>query len=179
MVQAHNNRQASHQGLLRPTYQNRLRVIGHHLDRGQHRDVAILEIDGGFIARATSPKARRPQALEFPDTQFVELMQEALDYRGHGQKYNSHASLLPTGYEDFFRALGFLLDNQSALGITVCELDAHLLVAGQQPSASIAGHKAMQNFERYLTRDDIQKLLDDAFKRRTTSARRGGFLGIF
>lgn len=179
MVQAHNKRHAMNQALLRPTYQNRLRVIGHHLDRGQYRDVAILEIDGGFIARATGPENRRPQALEFPDSQFVELMQEALNDRGRGQKYNPHAKLLPTGYEDFFRSLGFLLDNQSAVGITVCELDSHLLVAGQQPSDSIAGHKSLRGFERYLTAADIQKLLDDAFNRRTDKHKRGGFLGIF
>ena len=179
MVQTHNNPQVARQALLRPTYQNRLRVIGHHLDRGLYRDAAILEIDGGFIVRATSPNHRRPQALEFPDTQFVELMEAALNDRGHGQQYNSHARLLPTGYEDFFRALGYLLDNQSAIGITLCELDQHLLVAGQQPTLSIAGHKATSNFERYLSPADIQKLLDDAFKRRTDGPKRGGFLGIF
>lgn len=167
------------QALLRPTYQNRLRVIGHHLDRGRYRDVAILEIDGGFIARGTSPDHRRPQALEFPDSRFPDLMQMALHDRGRGQHYNTSATLLPTGYEDFFRALGYLLDNQSAIGITVIELDAHLLVAGQQPSDSIAGHKSLRNFERYLSANDIQKLLDDAFNRRADKPRRSGILGIF
>ncbi len=179
MIQTSNNQRTPNQALLRPTYQNRLRVIGHHLDIGQFRDAAVLEIDGGFIVRATAPDKRRPQALEFPDTDFARLMQEALNYRGHGQKYNSHSKNLPTGYEDFFRALGYLLDNQTAVGITVCELDSHILVAGSQPDRSVVGHKALIHFERYLTLDNVQKLLDDAFKRRTPEQRRGGFLGIF
>lgn len=179
MIQSPNNPRTASQALLQPTYQNRLRVIGHHLDVGQCRDVAVLEIDGGFIVRASSPTHRRPQALEFPDTEFPRLMQEALDYRGHGQKYNGHSRNVPTGYEDFFRALGFLLDNQTAVGITICELDTHILVAGSQPDRSSVGHKALNHFERYLTPDDVQKLLDDAFKRRTDDPKRGGFLGIF
>ncbi|MEZ4523126.1 MAG: hypothetical protein R3A46_16025 [Thermomicrobiales bacterium] len=165
--------------LLRPTYQNRLRVIGHHLDTNEYRDVAILEIDGGFIARATPRRGKRAQALEFPDTQFEQLMQGAVNYRGHGPTYDNRSSVLPTGYEDFLRGLGFLLDNQSAIAVTICELDQHVLITGQEPSDNVAGHEAFRRFERYLSGDDIQQLLDDAFNRRTGRPRRGGFLGIF
>ena len=179
MIHSQHDIRTVNETLLRPTYQNRLRVIGHHLDRGGFRETAVLEIDGGFIVRATSPDHRRPQALEFPDIQFTELMRNALDDRGRGQSYNNHASLLPTGYEDFFRSLGFLLDNQSAVGITVIELSTHVLVTGKQPTKSVAGHKSLQSFERYLTTGDMQNLLDDAFQRRTGPSKRGGFLGIF
>jgi hypothetical protein len=55
--------------LLRPTYQNRLRVIGRHLDNGGFHGASIFEIDGGFVVRATAADAKRPQALEFPDDQ--------------------------------------------------------------------------------------------------------------
>lgn len=179
MVPTQHNRQPASPSLLRPTYQNRLRVIGHHLDTEQYRDAAILEIDGGFIVRATQRQGKRAQALEFPDSQFEQAMHVAINHRGHGQKYDSHSSVLPTGYQDFLRALGFLLDNQSAIGITICELDSHVLVAGQEPSNSVSGHNAFRRFERYLTYEAVQHLLDDAFNRRTETGKRGGFLGIF
>ncbi len=179
MTQSRNSIQQSNQALLRPTYQNRLRVIGNHLDIGGFRDVALIEIDGGFIVRADSPDQRRPQTLEFPDTQFTNLMNKALEVRGHGQTYHNHANLLPTGYEDFFRALGFLLDNQSATSITVLELNTHVLVTGKQPVRNSVSQTPMQIFERYLTTDDMQKLLDDAFQRRAGPPKREGFLGIF
>jgi hypothetical protein len=165
--------------LLLPTYQNRLRVIGHHLDSGGYSNVAIFEIEGGFVARAIPHAGRRPEALEFPDNQFPALMHQAINQRGGGQRYEARSTLLPTGYEDFFRSLGFLLDNQMAHGIMFCELQTHLLVTGSEPSNSNTGHVAYKQFERYLRHDDIQRLLDDAFGRRTDTPRRGGFLGIF
>jgi hypothetical protein len=179
MAQSQHSVQQTNQTLLRPTYQNRLRVIGNHLDKGGFRDIVLIEIDGGFIVRASSHDQRRPQTLEFPDTQFTNLMNEALQVRGHGQTYHNHANLLPTGYEDFFRALGYLLDNQSATSITVLELNTHVLVTGKQPARNTVSQAPMQIFERYLTTDDMRKLLDDAFQRRAAPAKRGGFLGIF
>ncbi|CAN5521815.1 hypothetical protein BH23CHL2_BH23CHL2_07790 [soil metagenome] len=179
MVPTQSSQPTSNNSLLQPTYQNRLRVIGYHLDTEHFREAAILEIEGGFIVRAQAKKGKRAEALEFPDSQFVQLMQGAIDDRGHGAGYDHHSSVLPTGYQDFFRALGFLLDNQAAIGVTIVELESHFLVAGLEPSNSIAGHNAFRRFERYLTRDNIQQLLDDAFNRRNETRKRGGLFGIF
>ncbi len=166
------------QALMRPTYQNRLRVIGLHLDVGRFHSASVFEIEGGFIVRALPNDVRRPQALEFPDSQFQQLMQSAINDRGQGQNYRSHPSVLPTGYADFFRSLGFLLDNQMASSVMICELTSYVLVTGQEPSNSSSGHMAVKPFERYLRPDDIQLLLNDAFGRRTNTPKRG-ILGIF
>ena len=166
------------QSLLQPTYQNRLRVIGRHLDDGQYRGAAIFEIEGGFVVRAMPPRGRRPEALEFPDDQFPALMRQAMSARGKRQSYDQQASVLPTGYEDFLRALGFLLDNQMASSVMICELSAYVLVAGDEPADNVAGHMAMRPFESYLRPDDIKRLLDDSFGRRTTLPRRPIF-GVF
>ena len=163
--------------LLHATLQNRLRVIGCVLDAGRYRDVAVFEVDDGFLVRATAVDHRRPRALEFTDAQFPSRMRAAMAKRGRSQKYSPHSPLLPTGYEDSFRALGFLLDRQSALGVTIIELTDHILVAGSEPVQNVGGHQVFRRFERYFDRGDIQSLLDDAFKRRTT--RRRGLLGIF
>lgn len=164
--------------LLLPTYQNRLRVIGRHLDNESYSNVAIFEIEGGFVARAIPYGGKRPEALEFPDSQFAALMNQAINQRGGGQHYEGRSTLLPTGYEDFFRSLGYLLDNMMAHGIMFCELQSHLLVTGSEPTNSNTGHVAYSQFERYLRHDDIQRLLDDAFGRRTDIPRQR-ILGIF
>lgn len=182
MVPTQSTQPTSANDLLQPTYQNRLRVIGHHLDTENYRDAAIFEIEGGFIARARREKGKRAGALEFPDSQFVQLMQGAINSRGRREGYERHSRVLPTGYQDFLRALGFLLDNQSAIGVTIVELESHFLVTGLEPSKSVAGHNAIRQFERYLTREDIQQLLDDAFNRRHGThgpRKRSGLFGIF
>lgn len=178
MVQNSSAAATGRQALLQPTYQNRLRVIGDHLDEGRYQAISVFEIEGGFIVRATRHGARRPEALEFPDDQFPELMRKAIDTRGERQSYARRQSVLPTGYEDFLRALGFLLDNQMASNIMLCELAEYILVTGNEPSNATSGHIAVRPFERYLRPDDIQRVLDDSFSRRTDTPRRP-ILGIF
>lgn len=181
MVPKQSTQPTSARVVLPPTYQNRLRVIGYQLDTERYRDAAIFEIDGGFVVRAMAKGGTRAEALEYPDSQFEKLMQDAVDDRGHGEGHERHSTVLPTGYQDFLRALGFLLDNQSAIGFTIIELESHILVNGLEPSDSTTGHTAFRRFERYLTREHLQQLLDDAIKRRLDAPRRerSGFLGIF
>lgn len=166
------------QALLQPTYQNRLRVIGRHLDEGRYQHAAIFEIEGGFVVRARAHGARQPVALEFPDGEFPDLMRAAMSGRGARQQGGGHSGILPTGYEDFLRALGFLLDNQMVSGILICELSSYILVAGNEPRDSQGGHLAVRPFESYLQPDDIKRLLDDSFSRRTQLPRRPIF-GVF
>ncbi|MEZ4523579.1 MAG: response regulator [Thermomicrobiales bacterium] len=95
---------------LRPTYQNKLRVIGRHLDVQRFRRANILEVEGGFIVRATPTGSRNNETLEFVDQQFPQLLASAAAVRGDGERPGSNANgLLPTGYEDFLRQLAISL----------------------------------------------------------------------
>lgn len=151
--------------LLLPTYQNRLRVIGRHLDLGGYRSVNVIEIPGGFLVRAIGPGGRAPEALEFPNDQFADLIREAMSARGEGEHRRLHHDLLPTGYEDFLRSLGFPLDAQGSEALTVAELD-RLVAVGGLARAERAERTDIVPFQRLLRPDDIHALLDAAFRRR-------------
>lgn len=154
--------------LLCPTYQNRLRVIGRQLDRYEYRSVNLLEVGGGILVRALKPGSRTPKTLEFPDHDFAPLITAAIGARGEGERRRSKTALLPTGYEDFLRALGRWLDGRLAEAITVSELDSFVAVGGV---AKVDGpaQMAVAPFQTLLRADDIAALLDRAFRRRGTA----------
>src|SRR5687768_4036212 len=64
--------------LLAPTYQNRLRVIGRHLDLQGFRAASLLEVEGGILARAFHPERHAMELLEFPDDGFRRMMVDAV-----------------------------------------------------------------------------------------------------
>lgn len=151
--------------LLLPTYQNRLRVIGRHLDLGGYRSINVMEIPGGFLVRAIGLDGRAPEALEFPDDQFSHLIAQAVAARGEGEHRRLRHDLLPTGYEDFLRSLGFPLDAQGSEALTVAELDG-LVAVGGLARVERAERTDIVPFQRLLRADDINALLDAGFRRR-------------
>ncbi len=164
-------------GLLQLTYQNRLRVIGRQLDLYGYRTVTILEVAGGFLVRGAASGSRTPEALEFLDQDFPQLLRNAFNARGEGEHRRSTSTLLPTGYEDFLRALGHRLDTQYAEAVTVTELDSFVAVGGVV-RVDATGQTGFGPLQWLLRTDDIAYLLDEAFRRRAAVAepRRGSFL---
>ena len=151
--------------LLAPTYQNRLRAIGHQLDVDGFRSVQLAEVEDGFLVRALPPGDARPQALQFVDRDFPRRIALAI-----GQRVTTAPSALsyapqPTGYEDFLRAIGQWLDDQPAESISIMELDGLVLVAGMTRTDASASPTP---FHELLDADAIVALLDAAFARRTT-----------
>lgn len=166
-------------GLFRPTYGNRLRVIGRQLDLYGYRALNLSEVGGGFLARALPPAGRTPEALEFADRDFPQSVAAALAARGEGEHRRAVGPLLPTGYEDVLRALGHALDARQAEAITITELDAFVVVAGVGQADGEGAH-ALAPFQQLLRQDDITTLLDAAFRRRvkaTSPSRLGRLLG--
>ena len=153
---------------LKFTYQNRLRTIGRQLDIYRYHSVAIIEIKGGFIARATPRKSRRPEALEFPDRDFPRLVASAIDdNRDEAEKPTSSSDLLPTGYEDALRAIGFKLDEITAENIVITEFDDIIVVGGRGSDINNAVHGIVP-FKYFLKQPDIEYMLNEAFRRRGT-----------
>lgn len=151
--------------LTRPSYQNRLRVIGRQLDLYGYRAINLLEVGGGFLVRALAPTSRTPEALEFSDRDFPQLLAGAIEARGQGDRMRGKTSLLPTGYEDFLRALGYRLDQSRAEAITVSELESFLAVGGVAMIAG-RGDTTVGPFQDLMRPDDIAYLLEEAFQRR-------------
>lgn len=159
------------------TYQNRLRVIGRQLDLYGYRSVTILEVAGGFLVRGAAGGARAPEALEFLDQDFPQLLQGAIGARGDGEHTRSTSSLLPTGYEDFLRALGHRLDTQFSEAVSISELDSFVAVGGVARTDGF-NRTSLSPLQWLLRNDDITYLLDEAFRRRApvAASRRPSFL---
>ncbi len=164
--------------LIQPTYQNRLRVIGRQLDLYGYRGATILEVAGGFLVRGSASGSRTPEALEFLNQDFPQLLQHAFSARGEKERSRSKSPLLPTGYEDFLRALGYRLDTQFAEAVTITELDSFVAVGGVAKVDSY-GQTGFSPLQWLLRTDDITFMLDEAFRRRAPvpESRLGSLLG--
>jgi CheY-like chemotaxis protein len=159
---------AAPQELLRPTYQNRLRAIGRQLDLYSYRAVNVLEVQGGFLVRGSIAGQRAPQALEFADRDFPQLLATAIAGRGEGERLRSRSPLLTTGYEDFLRALGCRLDQHLAEAITISEL-GDIVAVGGVAKVDGYGQTTIEPLQWLMQPDDIAFMLDEAYRRRATS----------
>lgn len=148
-------------------YETALRVIGRHLDLQGCRQTTLFETAGGFIARAVISDPRTPVALEFHADELAGLMEQARAGRGKGVRTELGSPLLPTGYEDFLRALGHDLDQRNATGVLISELRNVVVVSGVEPGV-VTGNPALVPFEDQLRPNDIERLLDEAFRRRAS-----------
>lgn len=168
--------------LLQLTYQNRLRVIGRQLDLQGYHSINLVEVVGGILVRALPPGSRMPEALEFPDDHFPHLLQSAIAARGAGERTRNAGALLPTGYEDFLRALGYRFDQRLAEAITVTELGTIVAVGGIERADGYE-KSVVVPFQELMRDDDIVYLLDEAYRRRraapspTLATRLGNVLG--
>lgn len=155
--------------LLQPTYQNRLRMIGRQLDLNGYRSMNLLEVEGGFVVRVLGPGKRTAEALEFPDRDFPQSIRMALAGRGEGTREMTRTELLPTGYEDFLRALGYRLDEQLSEAVTVAELAGFMAVGGVG-KVDDREQTTVVPFQWLMRPEDIAFMLDEAFCRRKAPA---------
>src|SRR5690554_1679875 len=156
------NRNSIPEQLFLPTYQNRLRLVGRHLDLNDYRAVSILDVEGGILVRAFSLRAHTSELLEFPDDVFIEQVRASIGARGGRKRVRKGASIVPTGYEDLLRALGWELDQRLAKAITIHENSTTLFVAGLAAGDNATG--SFSPFDFTLGEADIQAILDAAFK---------------
>lgn len=154
-------------GLLKRTYQNELRALGRHCDDHGLRAIGVHEVAEGFILRAfgdvTDPTT--VTALEVPDGDLQSLILK--NFTAQGPRSGKPGSkLCPTGYEDFFRALGYELEECQAKAVAVQELDGGFSVAFHQPAEKPDGSYIWEPKSFVLSTDHVQELLDEAFRRR-------------
>jgi hypothetical protein len=114
-----------------PTYQDSLRAIGRYFDRNIYRHVLVSEVEDGYIARAFPGKLGmlKAEGIALPLSDVMALIASQSQVRGLTVSDVKMPPLCPTGYEDFFRALGFDLDAAGARHISVIELTGGFLVA--------------------------------------------------
>lgn len=152
--------------LLQPTYQNRLRVIGRQMDLYRLASLHLVEVPGGFVVRALSRASGDPKTLVFPDRDFPRLVAQAMASRGQRRRMRLGTPLLPTGYEDFLRALGRRLDLLHAASVTIEEFDQAIQVEGTKEIPDADGRRRVP-FRELLAVEDIGVLLGEAFRHRS------------
>lgn len=77
-------------------------------------------------------------------------------------------------YEDVLRAIGFFVDQNNIKEVCIIELKEGILVRGVQYTADHAGYQTIS--ETFLfTNEDLEKVLEDAYKRRNGPAKAGIF----
>jgi hypothetical protein len=135
--------------------------------------VAVFEVEGGFLMRAFPGNGRKAEALEFPDRDFVQLSVQAFVVRGEGERPASKSHLLPSGYEDFFRAMGAALDEHKAEAVSISEF-ASVIVIGGNAHVENSTETPVGKLQWVLQADDISEILDEGYRRRKSSGKTQG-----
>jgi hypothetical protein len=152
-------------------YERALRVLGRHLDAWAAYHVSVLEIGDGFTIRSQPVRHRTDDRIEhftWSALRHIDVLHTAARYvEPRRSRHRGLWTNLPTGHQDFFRALGHLLDCESAAQVRIDELPDGLSVSYLKP----APHHppSWQKCHQLYRREDIETLLGEAQRRRGQS----------
>lgn len=153
------------QHLVEPTYQNRLRVLGRHLDEQRLHSITLIEVPEGFLVRGMQGTNPWPLLVEFDDRKISKLLRKAPELRGGPPPHRESSDLVPDGYENMLRALGYELDQRIAENIVIAELPSFLAVSGFEPVLGY-GEASFRPFSDPMTPGDIVAMIQRAIDRR-------------
>ena len=147
----------------RPSYQDSLRAIGRYFDRNVYRSVLVSEVDDGFIARAFPGQQAhlKAEGIALPMSDVLALISTQEQARGATVNDVKMPPLCPTGYEDFFRSLGFDLDGAGASNACVVELNAGFLI-----SYNVKIGRALERSQMFYDAQQVDDLLTRGYQRR-------------
>lgn len=149
------------------TYQWLLRSLGAYLDREPSCRISLAEVDDGFIVRLQRALHKLdPQVEHFKRATLVEQLTELMNQPHSGQRTRHQGvwSKFPNGHQDFFRALGYELDQSSARVILIEELEDGVVVTYNYPDSENGSHWKKRMV--VLGVDEIEAILNAAFERR-------------
>lgn len=156
----------------RVSYQWTLRQIGAYLDEHDAHLVTLVEVPEGFMVRFQRSPANHYEAVTFARHELVSLDVQQEEQRLKLQREpaagDPAASLPPPqkpgGYQDFYRALGYELDQTLVYAIAVDELQFGVVITYLfvDPRHTFVPEKKMV----FLKPEDKQTILDDAYARR-------------
>lgn len=155
----------------RPTYENKLRLIGRHLDLHRLRSVKVLEVPGGMLARVILPDAMADELLEFPDAGFESLMEQVQQVRNPEDDRDDlriKSEIIPTSYEDVLRALGAEFDAWATRSVLISEGRGCLFVSGIRLENN-SMRSVYVPFDELFGPDEIDTILSKAYARRIAS----------
>lgn len=153
-------------------YQDALRAIGEWLDERIASSICLLEADDGFFVRyrlkLTEPSS---SLIHFSDEALVSR-QAVLQARRARWRSRDGQQSGSRPYQDFFRALGYELDEGKARGLVLGELEERIVVT-YHTIDSVHGHVARKHM---IVVDSVewQTVLHDAYARRRSKNQHGG-----
>jgi hypothetical protein len=149
------------------TYQWLLRSLGAYLDREPSCRISLAEVNEGFLVRLQRALHKlEPQVELLRRESLVDQLNELLTRKPAGPRVRHQGiwSRFPNGHQDFFRALGYELDQSSARGILVEELEDGLVVTYSYPESDNGTHWKKRMV--VLGLEEIEAILNAAFDRR-------------
>lgn len=149
------------------TYQWLLRALGAYLDEEPSCRISLAEVSDGFLVRLQRALHKLdPQVEHFKRDTLREQLERLRKERKHMTRARHQGvwSSFPNGHQDFFRALGYELDQAQARGILIDELEDGVVVTYSYPDASI-GTKWKKRMV-VLGISEIEAILNAAFERR-------------
>lgn len=153
------------------SYQTLLRGIGAYLDEEPSCRITLAEVPDGFLVRLQRHLHRLDPVLitfqhESIRAQLMDLMRSR-KRTGLRVRHQGIWALFPNGHQDFFRALGYELDQRQASYILVDELEDGILVTFRAPDPERSGGRKKDMF--ILGLPEIEAILNAAFERRKKS----------
>ena len=148
----------------RPSYQDALRAIGRYFDRNVYRHVLVAEVDDGYVARAFPghQSSLKAEGIALPMADIVALIAVQDQGRDGAGSDLKMPPLLPTGYEDFFRALGHEMDAAKAMFVTLAEMSTGILVS----YAAKGAKGGLERAQMFYDPPRIDDLLTRGYQRR-------------
>lgn len=155
------------------SYEQALRVIGRHLDAEPAHHISVMEVADGFTVRS-HPSQQRSDArtVHFSWERLRDLFIFQASGRGCQRKHHRHQGMwqnFPHGHEDFFRALGHIIDRDKATSVTVDELPEGIAVSYIVTDPDNPPYA--QKVYAVMREGEIQTMLEAAQKRRGTGLR--------
>lgn len=151
------------------SYESALRAIGRHLDAEPSYHASVVERPDRFTVRWQPARHRiagRCEEFGWDRVRHLTVFQSA--GRDVGRKHRRLTGLwvdFPTGQEDFFRALGYELDQEKAMNVSIDEFSDRVSVSFVRPSGSQVS--PFESHRLIFSRLDIDVLV------RAAQARRG------
>jgi hypothetical protein len=150
------------------TYQWLLRALGAYLDRAPSCRISLAEVPDGFIVRLQRTLHKlEPEVDHFGRETLVQQLQDLSRRQDTRQPRAHHQGVwagFPNGHQDFFRALGYELDEAKARGIMVDELEDGVAVSYNYPDPD--NNAAWKKRMVILGVEQIEEILNTAFARR-------------
>ena len=149
------------------TYQWLLRALGAYLDEEPSCRISLAEVSDGFLVRLQRALHKLdPQVEHFKRDTLLEQLEHLRNKPKNAPRARHQGvwSSFPNGHQDFFRALGYELDQAQARGILIDELEDGVVVTYSYPDTS-PGAKWKKRMV-VLGVAEIEAILNAAFERR-------------